>query len=93
MLGGGATGDQEVVQVDKDEGKGAEDRVHEALECLGTILQPKWHPQKFESTKWSDDSSLPNVVRVHGDLVVRFCQEKMVQPFNLAVKSLINGSW
>ena len=64
-------GDQQVVQVDKAEGQATQYLIHEALEGLRGVAKAKWHSNEFEEAKWCDDCGLGDVVRVHGDLVVR----------------------
>ena len=65
------TGDEQVVQVDKAERQAAQYLIHEALEGLRGVAKAKWHSNEFEEAKWRDDCGLGDVVRVHGDLVVR----------------------
>ena len=74
VLVGGVTGNQEVVQVDKDKGKGTKDGVHEALECLGTIFQAKRHPKKLKGAEWSDNGGFRDMIRMHRDLMVCLCK-------------------
>ena len=41
------------------------------LEGLRGVAKAKWHSNEFEEAKWCDDCGLGDVVRVHGELVVR----------------------
>ena len=72
-------GHQNVVWVDEDEGKTAENPVHEALERHASILQPKWHPQELEKAKWSDEGHLLHVRGVDQDLVVALLQVELAE--------------
>ena len=51
------TSHQNVVEVAKRTGDVPEHGIHEALEGLCCVPQPKWHPQKLEEAKWSDYGS------------------------------------
>ena len=68
--GSGVTTEQ-VVQVDKAEGQATQYLIHEALEGLRGVAKAKWHSNEFEEAKWCDDCGLGDVVRVHGDLMIR----------------------
>ena len=65
---------QNVVQVDEGEGKTLADCVHQPLEGLGGVFKPKGSPQKFEKSEWGDNSSLVDVFRGYGNLVISMDQ-------------------
>ena len=64
------TGNEDIVQIDENEGKSTEDAVHQTLECLGRILKTKGHSQEFKEPKRRNNGGLRNVCFIHGDLVV-----------------------
>ena len=70
VLLGRAAGDEDVVEVHEHEGNVAQDGVHEALKCLGRVLQAKGHPQELKQAEWRDDRRLWDVLLAHRDLVV-----------------------
>ena len=63
-------GHQNVVEIDEDEGQAAKHPVHQPLESLGGIFEPKGHPEELKKLEWRDDGRLLNVIFVHRDLVV-----------------------
>ena len=66
----GAAGNENVVEVDENEGDVAKDAIHQPLKCLGGILEPKGHAEKLPEPEGSDDGRLGDVCRCYGDLVV-----------------------
>ena len=60
---------QHVVHVDEAVVKALQYFVHEALEALACIPQPKWHADKLPQPKKSDDSCLVHVTWVDRFLV------------------------
>ena len=70
MLLCSATGDEDVVKVDENEGDVTEDAIHEPLKCLGGILEPKGHAEKLPEPERSDDGRLGDICRSYGNLVV-----------------------
>ena len=69
LLHGGA-GDKMIAQIGENEGKMREAAVHEALEGLGGVHEPKWHEQVFPETKGSDNRRFGDIAGSHGDLMV-----------------------
>jgi hypothetical protein len=53
-----ATGDQEIIQVDKALGQIEEYAVHEPLKHHTRILQAKWHTDELKKAKWRYDRCL-----------------------------------
>ena len=41
MLLFGAAGNENIVEVDENEGNAAKDAIHQPLKCLGGVLEPK----------------------------------------------------
>ena len=62
--------DEDVIQVDEEEGQVLEHRVHEALEGLRRVPQAEGHPQKLEETEEGDDGCIRDVLWVHRHLMV-----------------------
>jgi len=65
-------GHQDVVEINKEEGKVLEDVVHEALEGLCRIAEAKGHGEVFVKSEGSNDGGFRNVRGVDGNLVVAF---------------------
>ena len=61
MLLFSVAGDENVVEVDKNEGDAAEDAIHQPLECLGGILEPEGHAEELPEPEGSDDGRLGDV--------------------------------
>ena len=57
----GAAGDENIVEVDKNEGNILEDAIHQPLECLGGILEPKGHAEELPEPEGSDDGRFGDV--------------------------------
>ena len=57
----GAAGDENIVEVDKNEGNISEDAIHQPLECLGGILEPKGHAEELPEPEGSDDGRFGDV--------------------------------
>ena len=74
VLGKVGTGHQNIIQVNKEEGKTVEKVVHKALEGLGGVAEAKWHGEEFVEAKRGDDSSLRDIRRMNRDLVIAFHQ-------------------
>ena len=66
----GAAGDENVIEVDKNEGDVAEDAIHQSLECLSSILEPKRHTKELPEPEGRDDGRLGDVSLCYRDLVV-----------------------
>ena len=66
VLGKVGTGYENIIQVNKKEGK--------ALEGLGGVAEAKWHGEEFIEAKRGDDSSLRDFRRMNWDLVIAFHQ-------------------
>jgi hypothetical protein len=45
---------QDVTEVDENERKGTKKGIHEALECLGSILEAKGCEIEFKKSRWSE---------------------------------------
>lgn len=80
---GGGTGDEDVVEINKNEGKILEDVVHEALECLGGISEAKRHGKVFEKAERGDHRRFGNVGGVNGNLVVTFDEVQLGKKFGV----------
>jgi hypothetical protein len=65
---------EEIIQVNEKEGKGAEKGVHEALESLGSIFEAKRHEIELEEAKGSFYCCLWDVVFLHGHLIITLLQ-------------------
>ena len=63
-------GDENVVQVDENEGQVDAQPVHHALEGVASVPEAKGHGKPLEQTKGGDDRGLGDVPLGHGDLVV-----------------------
>ena len=61
-----------ILQIGENEGKMTEAAVHEALESLSSVLEPKWHEQVFPETKGRDYRRFGDIAKSHGDLMVTF---------------------
>ena len=72
VLGKVGTGHQNIIQVNKEEGKTLEKVVHKTLEGLGGVAEAKWHGEEFVEAKRGDDSSLRDIRRMNRDLVIAF---------------------
>ena len=64
--------DEDVVEVDEDEGYTTKNPVHHPLERLGRIPETKWHFQKFKKAKRGHDRRLEDVLGGHGNLILSF---------------------
>ena len=74
VFGHGGTGNQKIIKIYEHEGKRPENRVHQALECLSTILQPERHSKKLGSSERGHNGRFWDMVRMHRNLVVCLCQ-------------------
>ena len=54
--------DENIIKVDKTEGKLTQDEVHHALKDVSSILEAKGYPQKFKHSKGGDYSLLLDVL-------------------------------
>ena len=63
-------GYQDVVKVDKDAVQPLQHLIHEVLERLPGITEPKGHPQKLVEPEGGDNCCLGDVLLGHRDLVV-----------------------
>ena len=63
------TGNKKVVNICKNKIEAMQDMVKKALEGLCSILQTKWHAQKFEQSERSGDCGLCDILRSDRDLV------------------------
>ena len=64
------TRNQNVVEVDEDEGQANEHSVHQPLEGRPRIPQTKRHADELKQSEGGDDGSLGDVVWKHLDLIV-----------------------
>ena len=48
VLGLGLTRDKDVIQINKNSRQTRKDTVHESLEGLGRVFEPKGHPQELK---------------------------------------------
>ena len=90
----GLAPDQHVINVDKALLKALQHLVHEALETLARIPQPKWHADEFPQPKRSDDGCLVHVTWVDRYLVEAFAEIQLGEDdtsSSLAVRSAILG--
>ena len=62
--------DENIINVDKTEGKITQDEVHHALKGVLSIPKAKGHPQKLKHPKGGDNSCLLNVLRGHRNLII-----------------------
>jgi hypothetical protein len=61
-------GHNDVILVEKDDGKFDQNPVHHPLEGTSSIPQAKWKAQKFKEAKSSDESRLRYVIWMHKNL-------------------------
>ena len=61
--------DENVVNVDKTEGKLTQDKVHHMLKGVPSILEAKGYPQKLKHPNGGDYSLLLDVLRGHMNLI------------------------
>ena len=73
------TGDEDVVEVDEDAWYIMEDAVHQPLEVLGGIFEPKGHAREFKEPKGGDHHHLLDVLRQHWHLVVPLRQVNLAK--------------
>ena len=62
-------GHQNIIKIDEGKVDGAEDAIHEPLECLRRILEAKRHPQEFKQSKRRNNGGLRNIVGRHWNLI------------------------
>ena len=74
VFGNVLAGDQDVVEVHEHEWQVAEELVHEALKCLGSIFQTKWHENVLKQTEWRANCRFRYVTLRHWYLVVSLDQ-------------------
>ena len=67
MLLFGAAGNENVVEVDENEGDAVKDAIHQPLKRLGGVLEPKGHAEELLEPERSDDSCLRDVRRCYRD--------------------------
>ena len=65
----GGSCDQDVVDVHEQPREVMRDDVHEVLEHLGRVLEPKWHPQELEQAERSCHHCFWHILRAHRDLM------------------------
>ena len=63
-------GNQDVIEINKEEIQILENRVHKPLKSLRCILQTKRHPEVFEQAKRGDYRRLGYILGVNWDLVI-----------------------
>jgi hypothetical protein len=68
------TENEEIIKVYKEEGKRAEEGIHEALESLGGIFETEWHEIELEEAKGGYYCRFWNVVFLHGNLIIALFQ-------------------
>ena len=61
---------KDTIQVDEAELQTPEDTVHQMLEGLGGVLQPKRHAKELKQAEWGYDGRFLDVYVSHRDLVV-----------------------
>ena len=71
MLIGCLTGDQQVVDIRKDERETTSNLVQETLETLSSVPKTKWHSNELKNPTRGGNGRLVNVIRVDWNLVVR----------------------
>ena len=77
-VGGEVLGeDQDIVHLDKIEGKFTQKKVHHALKGVSSVLESKGHSQKFKHSKESEDGSLLNVLGSHRNLITSFLKVQL----------------
>jgi hypothetical protein len=74
MLLTGWAENEEIIEVNKEEGKGTEKGVHEALESLCSIFEAKRHEIELKEAKGSYYCCLWDVICLHGNLIITFLQ-------------------
>ena len=70
----GGARNEDIVKINKDERHRTENRVHESLEGLGAVFEPKRHSQELKRPKRSDDRRLRDMCLIHWNLMVGFGQ-------------------
>ena len=95
MLLFSVAGDEDVIQVDKDERDPTEDAVHQPLECLGGVLETKGHAEELPEPKGSDDGRLGDICHHNRDLVVAAYQVHLGEDLTCqtAIEILYVGQW
>ena len=96
MLLFSVAGDEDVIQVYKDEREATEDAVHQSLECLGSVLETKGHAEELPEPKGSDDGCLGDIFRHNRDLVVAAYQVHLGKDLlarQTAIEILYVGQW
>ena len=76
VLGKGGTGNEDVVQIDKDKRKVMENVVHQPLKSLSSITEAIGHVGVFKEAKRSNHRRFWDVRRMNRNLVVSFYQIK-----------------
>ena len=66
----GATGNEDVIDVNKGAVQASEDCVHEPLKGLCHVFEAERYSQKLPQAKKGDDSCLRDVIWMHRDLVI-----------------------
>ena len=77
-MGGKVLGeDQDIVHVDKTEGKFTQNKVNHWLKGVSSISKSKRHPQKFKHSKGSDGDSLLNVLGGYRNFIISFLKVQL----------------
>ena len=74
-------------------GNASQDVVHEPLEGLASILQPKRHPQELPQAKGSDDGRLLHISGLHWNLPVPLPEVNGGEEWGMPAKMLSTNLW
>lgn len=70
MLLGIGAGPENIIQIDENAMRTSVDSVHESLECLSSIPEPKRHANEFKQAEWGGNSCFENVIKMHRNLMI-----------------------